>query len=111
MTERILGPTGSPRRRRFLWIPALLIACTALFLIGSAQAVHDEGFQLDGDLTAACPAALPLCTASQKDWVDLFTVTDTPTTESVTNSSVFNAAVRSRTGISRGTSNGREAAR
>jgi hypothetical protein len=92
MTERILGPTGSTRRRRFLWVPALLIACTALFLIGSAQAVHDEGFQLDGDLSTACPAALPLCTSSQKDWVDLFTVTDTATTETVSNSSVFNAA-------------------
>ena len=97
MTERILGPEGSPRRRRFLWVPMLLIACLALFVIGSAQAVHDEGFQLDGDVTSACPPnnALPLCTSSQKDWADLFTVTDTggppATTEAVTNSSVIDA--------------------
>jgi len=93
MTERILGPTGSTRRRRFLWVPALLITCTALFVIGSAQAVHDLGFQLDGDVSAACPAALPLCTTSQKDWADLFTVTDNtstpPGTETVANSSVI----------------------
>src|SRR3954454_3451693 len=63
MTERILGPEGSKRRRRFLWVPTLLIACTALFVIASAQAVHDTGrFQLDGDAasganTAGTPAA------------------------------------------------------
>src|SRR5882724_11514602 len=50
MTERILGPTGSKRRRRFLWVPMLLVACTALFVIAGAQAVHNAGFfQLDGD--------------------------------------------------------------
>ena len=50
MTERIIGPQGSKRRKRFLWIPMLLIACTALFVIGSAQAVHDEGiFALEGN--------------------------------------------------------------
>jgi len=97
MTERILGPTGSKRRRRFLWVPMLLIACTAIFVIGSAQAVHDltTGMQLDGDVSTNCPAGnvLPLCTSSQKDWANLFTVTDDnstpPGTETVTNSSVF----------------------
>jgi hypothetical protein len=37
MSERILGPTGSKRRRRFLWVPMLLVACVALFVIAGAQ--------------------------------------------------------------------------
>jgi hypothetical protein len=50
MATRVLGPTGSKRRRRFLLVPILLVACTALFVIGGAQAVHDENvFQLDGN--------------------------------------------------------------
>jgi hypothetical protein len=51
MAERILGPTGS-RRRRYLWVPLLLVACAALFMVGGAQAVHDTGsFELDGNAT------------------------------------------------------------
>jgi hypothetical protein len=50
MTQRILGPTGSPRRRRFLGIPILLAVLGALFVVTSSQAVHDAGvFQLDGN--------------------------------------------------------------
>jgi hypothetical protein len=52
MATRILGPTGSTRRRRFLIVPVLLVACTALFWIVGAQAVHDTGaFELDGNAT------------------------------------------------------------
>src|SRR5262245_57747211 len=62
MAERFLGPTGSPRRRRFLLVPVLLVACTALFWIAGAQAVHDEAvFQLDGNASTAdnpAPTAL-----------------------------------------------------
>jgi hypothetical protein len=50
MATRILGPTGSKRRRRFLIVPIVLIAAAALLLAGAAQAVHDETFQLDGDV-------------------------------------------------------------
>jgi len=53
MAERILGPQGSKRRRRFLWVPMIAIAALALFVIGNAQAVHDETFQLDGDVLAS----------------------------------------------------------
>jgi hypothetical protein len=50
MATRILGPTGSRRRRRFLVVPFLLVACAALFWIGGAAAVHDTGaFELDGN--------------------------------------------------------------
>jgi hypothetical protein len=48
MTERILGESGSPRRRRFLVLPVLLTAAFALFWIAGASAVHDIGaFELD----------------------------------------------------------------
>src|SRR5262245_12762249 len=42
MATRIVGPKGSRRRRRFLSAPVLLTALAALFLIGGAQAVHDD---------------------------------------------------------------------
>jgi hypothetical protein len=58
MATRILGPTGSRRRSRFLIAPILLVACAALFWIGGASAVHDSGvFELDGNATNA--AATP----------------------------------------------------
>jgi hypothetical protein len=48
MTERILGPTDSRRRRRFLLVPMLMVALAALFLVAGAQAVHDlDLFELD----------------------------------------------------------------
>jgi hypothetical protein len=37
MTEKILGPTGSKRRKRFLLVPFLLVACAAMFWIAGAQ--------------------------------------------------------------------------
>jgi len=43
MATRILGPAGSKRRKRFLLAPVLLVALAALFLIGGAQAVHNDG--------------------------------------------------------------------
>jgi hypothetical protein len=39
MAARILGPTGSRRRKRFLFVPALLVVATALFLVSSASGV------------------------------------------------------------------------
>jgi hypothetical protein len=51
MATRVLGPTGSRRRRRFLFVSLLLVACTALVLAGSAQAVHEFSLQLDGDVS------------------------------------------------------------
>jgi hypothetical protein len=40
---RIIGPTGSGRRRRFLLVPILCTAALALFWIAGAQAVRDLG--------------------------------------------------------------------
>src|SRR5712691_10726275 len=59
---RIIGPTGSRRRRRFLLVPILCTAALALFWIAGAQAVHDLGvFQLDGD-------AVTQTTTAGDDW-------------------------------------------
>ena len=50
MAKRMMGPKGSTRRRRFLFVPLLLAACIALFVVAGAQAVHDTTlFQLDGN--------------------------------------------------------------
>ena len=55
MATRVLGPKGSKKRRRFLFVPILLVMCTALFYVSGALGVHDENvFQLDGNaLTSA----------------------------------------------------------
>lgn len=74
MTERVLGPTGSRRRRRFTAGPLLLIAVLALMFTAGAQAVHDDGlFELDRnavneaapgeDWNQVCPASTPVGTA------------------------------------------------
>src|SRR4051812_25704096 len=63
MTERILGPTGSKRRRRFLWVPIAAAVSVALFMITGAQAVHDIGlFELDRNAV----------TTSTNDWDHVF---------------------------------------
>jgi hypothetical protein len=62
MATRVLGPTGSRRRRRFLFVSLLLVACTALVLAGSARAVHEFSLQLDGDVSThayTVPASNP----------------------------------------------------
>lgn len=78
MTERVLGPTGSRRRRRFMIGPFLLIAACALMFTAGAQAVHDDGlFELDRnavddgfvgasggeDWNLVCPTTTPVGTA------------------------------------------------
>src|SRR5262245_43313827 len=72
MTQRVLGPTGSKRRRRFLIVPLLLVVVGALLLVGSAQAVHDEAFQLDGDVSASTTTSYGGHTQSV-DWDSIFT--------------------------------------
>jgi hypothetical protein len=81
MATRILGPTGSKRRKRFLLVPILLVAFTALFLVGSAQAVHDLQFQLDGNAKAAECGTTPdgNCSTQQYDWDSVFNANGTTT--------------------------------
>jgi hypothetical protein len=77
MAERILGPQGSKRRRRFLWVPMLVVAALALFVIGGAQSsvgIAQSVFELDAsqDLGAgAAPKAAitdNATTATPDDW-------------------------------------------
>jgi hypothetical protein len=66
MATRILGPTRSRRRRRFLLAPILLVALAALLLTAGAQAVHDLGlFELDRN-------ALDDGAVTGDDWDTLF---------------------------------------
>jgi len=60
---RIVGPPGSRRRRRFLAIPLLLTMMVGLLFIGTAAAVHDEAFELDGNIDDANPVGGP-----EVDW-------------------------------------------
>src|SRR5690348_5456479 len=55
MAERILGPTGSTRRKRLLLVPLLLAAIAAFLVIAGAQATPPEQnppgyFELDKNL-------------------------------------------------------------
>src|SRR5207247_5900216 len=68
MATRVLGPTGSKRRKRFLLVPILLVACAALFMVAGAQAVHNtKFFQLDGDAQAST-APTGVTTNGAEDW-------------------------------------------
>src|SRR6266550_1160684 len=66
MATRILGPTGSRRRKRLLLGPVLLAAAlAALFLVGSARAVHETGiFQLDGNAQTSVQSS----PTAREDW-------------------------------------------
>ncbi len=52
MRQRIIGLMGG-RRRRSLFVAAAAVAVLGGFLVSSALAVHDEAFQLDGDVSAS----------------------------------------------------------
>jgi hypothetical protein len=57
MTQQILGPSGSPRRRWTVFVPLLVAFALGLFYIAGAQAVHDDGlFQLDGNAVGGVAA-------------------------------------------------------
>ena len=71
MAERVLGPTGSRRRRRFLFAPMLLVTAVALLFVAGAQAVHGEAFQLDGDVLASTTTNVGGVTQTV-DWDSLF---------------------------------------
>jgi SdrD B-like domain len=63
MATRFLGPTGSRRRRRLLTGSILLTLLVGLMFIGTAAAVHDEAFELDGNIAKANPVGGP-----EVDW-------------------------------------------
>ena len=76
MTERLIGETGRRRRRRFLFLPLLVVAFTSLFVIAGAQAVHDEDFQLDGDVLSSTTTSAG-GTTQGVDWDAIFNANGT----------------------------------
>jgi hypothetical protein len=76
MTQRLLGPTGGRRRRRLLIVPILLVALGALLLVSAAQAVHDQTFQLDGDVLSSTQTTVG-GTTQTIDWDSIFTASGT----------------------------------
>ena len=71
MTQRVLGPTGSPRRRWSLLLPLVAALALGLLWVAGAQAVHDETFQLDGNV--AVDAATNIGGNTQSlDWASFF---------------------------------------
>jgi len=67
MTERVLGPKESPRRRWTLVLALVSLLAFGLMYVAGAQAVHDETFQLDGDVLASVGPNPPA-----NDWDSLF---------------------------------------
>lgn len=62
------GPVQHSRRRRLAVGAALLVAASSVLAMGPSQAVHDEGFVLEGNING-----------TGIDWEDLYDVTGTPT--------------------------------
>ena len=78
MTERVLGPTGSPRRRWTLLLPLAAVIAVSLYYVAGAQAVHDLDFQLDGETTTQAFSPPPN-SAPDIDWNDVFNADGTNT--------------------------------
>ena len=76
MAERVFGPTGSRRRRRFLFVPMLVVTAVALMFVAGAQAVHGEQFQLDGDVLASTTTTIGGVTQNV-DWDSLINANGT----------------------------------
>jgi hypothetical protein len=68
---RILGPTGSGRRRRTLFGALATFAVLSVLIAQSAFAVHDLNFQLDGDVLASTTTMVG-GTTQTIDWDSLF---------------------------------------
>jgi hypothetical protein len=94
MARKVIGPTGSRRRRwLFLCTSAAAIVMAVIF-IPSALAVHDLQFQLDGDTTSTAFSPPSPNAGVAYDWNDIFNVTDnapvppaTVGTETISNNS------------------------
>jgi hypothetical protein len=70
---RILGPTGSGRRRRTVFGAFVAFLLLSLLIIPNAFAVHDLDFQLDADVNASTTTSIGGHTQTL-DWDSVFTV-------------------------------------
>ena len=76
MTDRIIGPRGGKRRRRFLFATLASVGALGAVLVTNALAVHEEQFQLDGNaLSTLCgttpdggPSGPNACQTQIFDW-------------------------------------------
>ena len=71
MSTRILGPTGSKRRRRFLFVPVLAVVAVSLFLIASASGVltgSPSKFESGNDPTLGLGNEV-VNTTGNSDWI------------------------------------------
>jgi hypothetical protein len=75
MSTRILGPTGSKRRRRFLFVPVLAVVAVSLFLIASASGVlpgSPSKFESGNDPTLGLGNMIVNDTVTpNKDWISV----------------------------------------
>ena len=71
MRRRIVGLTGGKRRRGFLIGALASVAAVGALLVSNALAVHDENFQLDGDVSASTTTNFGGHT-QQFDWDSFF---------------------------------------
>ena len=77
MARKVMGPTGSRRRRWLFLCTSFAAIAMAVLFIPSAFAVHDLQFQLDGDTTNTAYSP-PGTSTPAYDWNDIFNVsTDT----------------------------------
>jgi hypothetical protein len=76
MARKVIGPTGSRRRRWLFLCTAMAAIAMAVIIIPSALAVHDFHFQLDGDTSSTSYSAPTPNLGVEYDWHDIFTVTN-----------------------------------
>jgi hypothetical protein len=91
MTQQILGPSGSPRRRWTVFVPLLVAFALGLMYVAGAQAVHDDGvFALEGNATtgnectnpptnnipSGCDPRNPVSITTGEDWDQVEAGTD-----------------------------------
>ena len=72
MARKVIGPTGSRRRRWVFLCTAAVTIALAVLIVPSALAVHDEAFQLDGDVIASTTTNYGGVTQNY-DWDSMFT--------------------------------------
>jgi hypothetical protein len=78
MTQTVLGPKGSQRRRWSVLVTLAVAVCFGLMWVAGAQAVHETDFQLDGETTNMAYSS-PGTSSPDTDWNDIFNADGTKT--------------------------------